>query len=394
MPASAHPQAAAPHTTPAAPAYPPSYDGPRVTAADFFTFARGGRAQTTLPPLRDGDSVSCPLGTEWLRHDGRWIIPGRPGGLTLPDRTVTTWWHTRHRPGSRFALVHRLTCEEAGLITHSHYTDSILTGDASFREPVSGAWLRSLAWQAARTATVSAHLELPSGIVTLHSRLVGDVFFHPTTTPVRHPRPLRRTTPPSRPAAAVPGSGAERPADADRPAAGRSGIPARQRPHPAPPRPGRTLAEVTRWRTTVDPAPVTAPAPTTRKALMHITPSGYVRTRPDVLDSLREEAARTPAHHRFVETAITAFEQEGPDATPLLDGCGQRMARMIFNEVAEAYDRADRARRDAASTTTLIRDFTLPYTSYRREAAQRALRARQLRSARGLDRLRVLLTIG
>jgi hypothetical protein len=26
---------------------------------------------------------------------------------------------------------------------------------------------------------VSVHLELPSGIVTLHSRLVGDVFFHP-----------------------------------------------------------------------------------------------------------------------------------------------------------------------------------------------------------------------
>ncbi|MCQ1580371.1 hypothetical protein [Streptomyces parvus] len=127
---------------------------------------------------------------------------------------------------------------------------------------------------------------------------------------------------------------------------------------------------------------------------MHITPSGYVRTRPDILDSLREEAARTPAHRRFVETAITAFEQGGPDATPLLDGCGQRMARMIFDEVAEAYDRADRAQRDAASTTTVIRDFARPYTSHRREAAQRALRARQLRNARGLDRLRVLLTIG
>ncbi|MFJ5951390.1 hypothetical protein [Streptomyces noursei] len=31
----------------------------------------------------------------------------------------------------------------------------------------------------ARTCTVSVHLELPSGIVTLHSTLVCDVFLHP-----------------------------------------------------------------------------------------------------------------------------------------------------------------------------------------------------------------------
>ncbi|MFE1785991.1 hypothetical protein ACFW9F_26330 [Streptomyces sp. NPDC059506] len=187
MPAPTYPTAAAPHTAPAAPAYPAPYDGPRIAAADFFTLARTGRAQTTLPPLRDGDSLSCPLGNEWMRHDGRWIVPGRPGCLTLDDRTVTGWWHTRHRPGSRFALVHRLTARETDLITHGHYISSHLIDDTFTQDPVSGPWLRQLARQAACTRTVSVHLELPTGIVTLHSRLVGDVFFHPTAaaTPAR-----------------------------------------------------------------------------------------------------------------------------------------------------------------------------------------------------------------
>lgn len=127
---------------------------------------------------------------------------------------------------------------------------------------------------------------------------------------------------------------------------------------------------------------------------MHITPSGYVRTRPDILDNIREEAASPRTHREFTQTAIAAFENEGPNAEPLLNGCPQRMARLIFDEVAEAYDRADRAERDAVSTTTVIRDFTLPYTSHRRAAARSALRARQLRNARGLGRLRVRLTIG
>ncbi|MCX4681685.1 hypothetical protein OG413_41525 [Streptomyces sp. NBC_01433] len=198
MPASAHPMAAAPYTAPyaapyaapcsvpAVPAHPALYDGPRAAAADFFTLARTGRAQTTLPPFRDGDSVSCPVGVEWMRHDGRWIVPGRTGGLTLTDRTVTGWWHTRHRPGSQFALVHRLTPTETSLITGDCYTSrsrvlSVRDGAFTYAEAVSGPWLRQLAWQAARTRTVSVHLELPTGIVTLHSRLVGDVFFHPDT---------------------------------------------------------------------------------------------------------------------------------------------------------------------------------------------------------------------
>jgi hypothetical protein len=135
---------------PAGPADPAPYDGPRVAVADFFTLARQGRAATTPPAFRDGDSVSCPLGGEWMRYDGRWIIPGQPDGLVVPDRVVTGWWHTRTMPGSRFALVHRITPAETGLITSEHYTSSfrglsLRYGAFTHDEPVSGAWLRSMA---------------------------------------------------------------------------------------------------------------------------------------------------------------------------------------------------------------------------------------------------------
>ncbi|MFJ5951387.1 hypothetical protein [Streptomyces noursei] len=179
--AAAHNAALTSPSGPHVPARPDLYDGPRVAVAEFFTQAQQGRARTALPPLRNGDSVSCPQGTEWMRYEGQWIVPGQPRSLILPDWMVTDWWQTRHTPGSRFALVHRLTVDETDLITHSHYTSSVLTGDRFSQDPVSGPWLRSLAWQVARSRTVSVHLELPSGIVTLHSRLVGDVFFHPAT---------------------------------------------------------------------------------------------------------------------------------------------------------------------------------------------------------------------
>ncbi|MFD6312022.1 hypothetical protein [Streptomyces nigra] len=183
MPVPADPMATVPHASPAAPTCPDPYGGPRIAAADFFALARTGRAQTTLPPFRDGDS--CPLGNEWLRQDGRWIIQGRPGGLSLPDRTVTVWWHTRHWPGSHFVLVHRLTCQETRLIVGDRYTSrsrllSLQEGAFTYDEPVTGAWLRYIAGQAVRTRTVSVHLELPTGIVTFHSP-DGDVFFHPAS---------------------------------------------------------------------------------------------------------------------------------------------------------------------------------------------------------------------
>ncbi|WP_440581039.1 hypothetical protein [Streptomyces sp. PT19] len=162
------------------------YDGPRIAVADFFTEARTGRAQTTLPSFRDGDTVSCPQGTEWRRYDGRWIVPGRPGGLILDDRTVTGWWQTRHRPASQFVLVHRLNADETDRITSDRYISrsillSLREGEFTYLEPVSGAWLRQLARRITRTPTVSVHLELPTGIVTFHSP-AGDVFFHPTTS--------------------------------------------------------------------------------------------------------------------------------------------------------------------------------------------------------------------
>ncbi|MCX4681395.1 hypothetical protein OG413_40065 [Streptomyces sp. NBC_01433] len=171
------------HRAPTAPAHLVPYDGPRVAAADFFTLARQGHATTTPPPFRNGDCVSCPRGTEWTRQDGRWIDPRQPHGLVLTDRLVTGWWQTRRTPGSRFALVHRLAPAETPLIIGDHYTSSQFTGATFSEEPVTGGWLRSIAWQAARTRTASVHLELPSGIVTLHSQLVGDVFFHPAAVP-------------------------------------------------------------------------------------------------------------------------------------------------------------------------------------------------------------------
>lgn len=187
MPAPIRSVVAALHPNLTAPAHPVPYDGPRAAAAEFFTLAREGRAETSPPPFRNGDCVSCPLGTEWMRHHGRWIVPGQPQGLNLPDRVVTGWWQTRTMPDSKFALVHRLTPQETDQITGDHYTSSFFhsehDGGAFYTEPVTGARLRSLAWQAARTRTVSVHLELPSGIVTLHSRMVGDVFFRPAPAP-------------------------------------------------------------------------------------------------------------------------------------------------------------------------------------------------------------------
>ncbi|MGW6471368.1 hypothetical protein [Streptomyces nigra] len=71
---------------------------------------------------------------------------------------------------------------ETTLIVGDRYTSrsrllSLWEGAFTYDEPVTGAWLRYCR-AGARTRTVSVHLELPSGSVTLHSP-AGNVFFHP-----------------------------------------------------------------------------------------------------------------------------------------------------------------------------------------------------------------------
>ncbi|MEU1519124.1 hypothetical protein ABZ490_44515 [Streptomyces sp. NPDC005811] len=128
---------------------------------------------------------------------------------------------------------------------------------------------------------------------------------------------------------------------------------------------------------------------------MKVTPSGYVLEFPHVLDGLRATAGqcKNPAHLAFVTAAVTAFEEEGPDAEPALNGCPQAAARLIFDEVTEAYITTEQATRIQARNSTLVRAFQLPYTSHRRARARQAEQQRRLRNATGLERLRHLLTI-
>ncbi|MCX4681672.1 hypothetical protein OG413_41460 [Streptomyces sp. NBC_01433] len=128
---------------------------------------------------------------------------------------------------------------------------------------------------------------------------------------------------------------------------------------------------------------------------MKVTRSDYVLEFPHVLERLRATAAqcKNPAHLDFVTTAITSFEEEGPDAEPILNGCPQRTARLIFEEVTEAYITTEQATRMEDQNSTLAHDFQLPYTSHRRAQDRRAEHERRIRSATGLDRLRHLLTI-
>ncbi|MFD7462040.1 MULTISPECIES: hypothetical protein [unclassified Streptomyces] len=173
-----------------------AHQGPRLAAAQFFAQARAAQAATTLPPLVDGDCASSPDGLEWWRRDGRWERPDRPGGPVLSDDVVAGWWEERARPDSRFALVHRLAAGEVQRITAPRYTSrfqglSSVGGEFIREETVTGDQLRHLAAHAAVSPSSSAHLELPSGIVTLHSDIVGDVFFLPVGTGSR-PAPAGR----------------------------------------------------------------------------------------------------------------------------------------------------------------------------------------------------------
>lgn len=137
--------------------------------APYFTQARTVR----MPTLVNGDSISCPEGTLWHRQDCVWIQPGRPDALSLNDCTVSAWWQRRTRPGSRFALVHRLSKPETNRITGPWYIDT------EFGHVIQGWRLRALATRLIGAPTYSVHLELPSRIVTIHSQLVADAVFLP-----------------------------------------------------------------------------------------------------------------------------------------------------------------------------------------------------------------------
>ncbi|MGW0147337.1 hypothetical protein ACWEGS_34265 [Streptomyces sp. NPDC004822] len=58
---------------------------------------------------------------------------------------------------------------------------------------------------------------------------------------------------------------------------------------------------------------------------MKVTRNGYVLELEHVVDALQTTAGqcRNPAHLAFVTAAITASEEEGPGAAPLLNGCPQ-----------------------------------------------------------------------
>ncbi|MFE7778492.1 hypothetical protein ACFU5O_32335 [Streptomyces sp. NPDC057445] len=192
MPAPAHSTVTAPAapaystvTAPAASVHPaPDHRRRAVAAVDFFTRARAGHAATTPPPFRDGDDVSCPKGTEWIRREGRWTIPGHPNTLDVTDEKVTGWWNQRHQPGSKFALVHRLTPDETHLINATRYTtltyeygQNPVTGEPTpyTHGQVTGQWLRTVATH----VRLRVFLELPSGIVTLYSPIATGVVFLP-----------------------------------------------------------------------------------------------------------------------------------------------------------------------------------------------------------------------
>ncbi|WP_327411363.1 hypothetical protein OG458_42255 (plasmid) [Streptomyces sp. NBC_01281] len=128
---------------------------------------------------------------------------------------------------------------------------------------------------------------------------------------------------------------------------------------------------------------------------MKVSRSGFVLEFPHILEELKETASgcRNAAHRVFVDAAIMAFEEVGPDAEPLLNGCPQDVAQMIFDEVTEAYTSVSSGEPVGGENTFRARAFQLPYSSHRREQGRRAERERRVREATGLNRLRELLTL-
>lgn len=143
---------------------PAPYHGRRAMVAEFFTHARHGHADTVLPPLADGDCATCPRGLLWHRQAGVWTIPGHPEGLAVTDAQIAAWWHRHNYPASRFTLVTHLTPTTLHRVAAAFYADD------NANEAITGQQLRHhLARMLHRPSTLSAHLELPAGIVTLHS---------------------------------------------------------------------------------------------------------------------------------------------------------------------------------------------------------------------------------
>ncbi|MGW6202166.1 hypothetical protein ACWF9B_00705 [Streptomyces sp. NPDC055089] len=132
-------------------------------SAVFFTKAREAHSALKMPLLHDGDRASCPNGALWIRSQGMWVVPGHTEDLWLTDSTVARWWNLHPRPENRFALVQRLNANNFDRINARHYYDD-LTG-----ELVEGQVLRDTAARLTTGDTITAHLELPTGYVTLHS---------------------------------------------------------------------------------------------------------------------------------------------------------------------------------------------------------------------------------
>jgi hypothetical protein len=136
--------------------------------------------------LVDGDTVLCPDGYLWVRSSGRWSAPeGELSRFYLADEMIAHWWEKRAEAGSPVAVVHRLAAHELHLIPNRVYIaapDQDAAGD--LQEQVTGGQLLNgaahLLGLPARTASI--HLELPSGIVTFHSRsklAPGDLVYLP-----------------------------------------------------------------------------------------------------------------------------------------------------------------------------------------------------------------------
>jgi hypothetical protein len=117
-----------------------------------------------MPKLHDGDTVSSPHGNLWLRRHSIWIAPGQPNALNVTDASVATSWNTRHRTDSQFTLIQQLQAQSLYRLDADAYVDDFSN------QWLTGKQLRQATDRLLHDSLITVHLELPSGIVTLHSR--------------------------------------------------------------------------------------------------------------------------------------------------------------------------------------------------------------------------------